>query len=240
MELLNRENQIQENFLKGSISEIQNNFLQSKLGQITNLAIDEGLKHLLPDFIEDEVIDIKNALVNEGLDEAVHTAIDKAVQLGKTIEGVFTGNFESISQAQNAIKKGGVIDGISDAIDFTVKKLNQAKIIPDNIAKTITNGKKIILNDVEKEIKNEFSTENKSLDNLEKYIENWKNKYKEKDLEGLNKEYKKIKKEEKNILPIKNIINNIEKINEVQSIIKNSENFDFDQMYLDLAEKLNK
>ena len=36
--------------------------------------------------------------------------------------GIITGNFENISQVQAAVQKGGIIDGISDTIDFVLDK----------------------------------------------------------------------------------------------------------------------
>jgi len=238
MEFLENINEIGNKIKEIDFSQIQENFLQSKLGQVVDAAIDQGLKYILPDFIEDEVIDIKDTLFSEGLKEAADKAIEKAIDLGKTTLGIFTGNFENVTQAQNAIKEGGVIDGISDAIDTVLKKLTDAKIIPSTISKLIKTGKKEILNNIEKDIKNEFTNENKSISNLEKYIDNWKNYYSEKDLSGINKEFKKIEKEEKNILPIKNIIENINKIKNIHELINNSDNFDFDEMYLELSENL--
>ena len=238
MEILNNFNEIGNKLKEIDFSQIQENFLQSKLGQVVDAAIDQGLKYVLPDFIEDEVIDIKDTLVSEGLKEAVDKAIEKAIDLGKTTLGIFTGNFENVIQAQNAVKEGGVIDGISDAIDSILKKLTDAKIIPSTVSELIKTGKKEILNNIEKDIKNEFINEDESLNNLEKYINNWKDYYSEKNLSGINKEFKKIEKEEKNILPIKNVIDNINKIKNIHELINNSENFDFDEMYLELSDSL--
>ena len=195
MEILENLNNFGDKLKEIDFGKIQENFLQSKLGQVVNIAIDQGLKYALPDFIEDDVIEIKDTLFSEGLKQAVDTTIQKAIDMGKTAIGIFTGNFENINQAQNAIKEGGVIDGISDAIDSILKKLTNDKIIPSNVSKLIKAGKKEILNNIEKDIKNEFTKENKSLSNLEKYIDNWNNYYSEKDLSGINKEFKKIEKE---------------------------------------------
>ena len=45
-------------------AENQNNFLQTTLGKTINTAIDIGLRAILPDMIEEQVIDIKNVLFN--------------------------------------------------------------------------------------------------------------------------------------------------------------------------------
>lgn len=236
MQLLENINEIGNKLGNLEFGKIQENFLQTTLGKVIDGAIDQGLKYVMPDFIEDEVIEIKNTLLSEGLKEAIDKTIEKSVDLGKTAIGIFTGNFENVSQAENAVKEGGIIDGISDAIDSILKKLVKEKIIPTSVGKLIKSGKKEIINNIEKNIKNEFVSENKSLNNLEKNIDKWNNYYSEKNLSGLNKEYKKILKEEKNILPIINIVNNINKIKNIHELINNSDNFDFDNIYLDLSE----
>lgn len=45
----------------------QKNFLESTLGKTINTAIDIGIRAILPDFLENEVINIKNNLFNYGL-----------------------------------------------------------------------------------------------------------------------------------------------------------------------------
>lgn len=239
MDILENIKDFGNNLMESDFGKLQDNFLKSKIGQVVNFAVNEGLRYILPDFVEDEVIEIKDTLFTGGLKEAADKAVEKAVDLGKTAIGIFTGNFENISQAANAIKKGGLIDGISSGIDDVLEDLTKSNILPASVSKIIKNGKKELLNNVEKNIKNEFLEENNSLEKLEKYIENWKDNYSQKDLQGLKKEFSKIKKEEKNILPIKNIIENINKIKNIHSLIENNANFDFDNIYLQLSEKLN-
>ena len=42
----------------------------------------------------------------------------------------------------------------------------------------------------------------------------------------------------KKVLPLEKIINNVNKIRNINELINNTENFDFNNMYLDLAGKL--
>ena len=100
---LNTEKTILNNEINGKV---QNNFLESTLGKTINAAVDIGLRWAIPDLIEDEVINIKNSLIKGGLKEGINTAVSSAIDLGKSAMGIFTGNFESISQAQNAVKTG--------------------------------------------------------------------------------------------------------------------------------------
>ena len=62
----------------------QNSFLQTTLGKTISGAIDIGLRWVLPDLIEDEVIDIKDSLIKGGLKEGINTAINSAINLGKS------------------------------------------------------------------------------------------------------------------------------------------------------------
>ena len=57
--------------LNKEIEKNQNNFLQTVLGKTINTAIDIGLRTILPDFIENQVIDLKNNLFNFGLKEGI-------------------------------------------------------------------------------------------------------------------------------------------------------------------------
>ena len=117
---MNLENNIENNLLNEnniSLEKKQNNFLQTALGKTINIGLDIGLRALLPNYVEDAVIDIKNTLLNEGFSEGEKQVIKSAVDIGKSAIGIVTGNFDNISQVQNAIKNGGIIDGVSDLTD---------------------------------------------------------------------------------------------------------------------------
>ena len=120
----------------------QNKFLESTLGKVINVGIDLGLRALLPDLIENQVIDVKNTLFNEGLSQGIKKAVSSAVDLGKSAIGVVTGNFENISQVQVAVQKGGLIDGVSDALDFVLDKTQEKGVLSNDIARTIKSREK--------------------------------------------------------------------------------------------------
>ncbi|MBR3673605.1 MAG: hypothetical protein IKN65_04880 [Clostridia bacterium] len=233
MELIqNLNNNLSEDI---NINNLQNNFLKSNIGQIANTAIDIGIKSLMPEFIENEVIDVKNAIINGGIKEGINTAIENAINLGKNILGINNSDIKSIGEAKSILENGNLINGISKSMDFVLEGLSDNNIISKNTFNLIKGGKDLILNNISTNVENEFENEIKSLKKIEKYISNWEKYYSEKNMDGLNKEYKKIEKQIKNILPLKNIINNINKIENINELIKNNENFDFSEYYLDLA-----
>ena len=86
------------------IGEKQNKFLESTLGKIINTGVDVALRAVLPNAIENEVIGIKNVIINDGFKEGIKAAVTAASNIGKSITGIFTGKFESVSQAYNAVK----------------------------------------------------------------------------------------------------------------------------------------
>ena len=203
------------------IEEKQKSFLETTLGKTINTGIDIGIRTILPDYIEDQIIDLKNNLINYGLKDGIKKSIDDAINLGKSAIGIITGNFENIYQVQNAVKSGGIIDNISSLLDNVIDRVETKGVINYTVAKTIKQGKNSILNNVEKNINETFNNQIKALSYTEKYIDNWKKYYNDKNFDGMEKEYKKIEKEYKNLIPIENTINDIKKIENLHNLIKN-------------------
>ena len=221
------------------IREEQTNFLETTLGKTINTAIDIGIRALLPDFIDEQIINIKDNLLNYGLKDGITKTIEDAIDIGKSAIGIFTGNFESVSQMQNAIKTGGLIDDISSLLDTVVDKVNKKGIINYNIANTIKQGKDIILNSVEHNIEEKFKEQNVEVENIEKYMNNWKENFKDKNFGKMEKEYNKIEKILETLAPLEEIINQARIIGNIHNLIKNNgQNFNLNQEQLALAEKL--
>lgn len=217
----------------------QKNFLETTLGKTINTGIDIGIRALLPDYIEEQVIDLKDNLIKYGLKDGIKKSIDDALNLGKSAIGIVTGNFENISQVQEAIKSGGIIDNVSNLLDDVINKVYGKGLINSTVAKTIKQGKNSILNNVEKNIENTFNNQINSLEYTEKYINNWKEYFNNKDFEGMEKEYKKIEKEINNLIPIEKTISDVRKIENLHNLIKNNvQDFNLTQEQLELAEKL--
>ena len=217
----------------------QKNFLETTLGKTINPAIDIGIRALLPDFIDDQIINVKNNLIKNGLQEGIKKTIDDAVDIGKSAIGIITGNFENVNQMQTAVKTGGIIDGISTLLDTVVNKVQSKGLIDYNIARTIKEGKNIILNNVESNIEKTFTDQIKSVEYTNKYINNWRNYYENKNFEGMEKEYQKIKKELKNLVPMEKTINQARTIENLHILIKNNgQNFNLSNEAIELAEKL--
>ena len=217
----------------------QNNFLESTLGQVIDSSVDLGLRAILPNFIEDEVIEIKDTLIKEGFSEAVNKAIDSAIDIGKSALGIVTGKFESVSQAEKAVEKGGIVDSVSDVLDFTLDKVSDMGLLSKNITKVIKSGKDALIDNVSSDIKKEFKTQNKNIETLNKYNNNWKESFEAKDFSSMEKYIKKINNLLNKTLPLENTIKNARTIENLHELIKNNgKSFELTNEELQLAELL--
>ena len=236
---MSKEITIDENIDLESENNSQQSFLESALGKVINFSVDTGLKAILPDIIEDEVVDIKNTFINEGFSEAINKVVDSAINFGKSAIGIVTGNFESVSQAEKAIEKGGIIDGVSNVIDFTVDKVSDLGIIPDEITSIIKKGKDILLDNVSSNIKKEFKSQTKNIDNLNSYTNSWKEGFENQDFSQMEKYIKKIQSTLNKTMPIEKLIEEARAIENLHELIKNNGgNFDLSEEQKKLAKIL--
>lgn len=228
--ILSNENNIEEN---------QRNFLQTNIGRAVNTGINVGIRYLLPDIIEDQVIEIKDSFLQNGLKEGIQTAVDASINFGKSALGIVTGKFESVEQMQTAVKSGGIIESISNVINYTINKFVEKGNIPTSVGNTIKNGKDAILNNITQNIENEFKKQISNIEKINKYTENWKNYFNNKDFSGMQREYEKIHIKIKEIVPIENTIKTARVVENLHELIKNNgQKFDLTNEQLELAKML--
>ena len=219
--------------------EKQKSFLETNLGQVINGGIDLGLKALLPDIIEDEVIEIKDSILTDGFSAGIKTAINNVVDMGKGVLGIFTGKFENMSQVKSVIEKGGLIDSISDVLDWGINKAKENDLIEKNTANLIKKGKNTILNTVNNNIENNLTSQMESVEKVDKYIEKWNEYYKNQDFTNMEKQYNKLENELEKIMPLENTITKARVVENLHNLIKNNgKNFNLSTEELELANKL--
>ena len=222
-----------------NLEKSNNNFLNNIFGKTINAAIDVGLRAILPDLIENQIIDIKNSLLENGLKSGINTAINSAVDFGKSAAGIVTGNFENINQVKIAIGNGGIVDNISTVLDKVINTVYQKGYINRNTKNLIKNGKNVLLNNVSNNIKNQLEEQTNAVEKLEKYLNNWKDSYNKKDFSGMEKIYNKIEEQSQKIIPLENIINETKQIKAIHNLIKNNgQNFNITKEEERLANNL--
>ena len=219
-----------------TIENEQKNFLETTLGKTINTGLDIGIRYLLPDFIENQVIDIKDAIMENGFKEGVKQVIDSTIDLGKSTLGIFTGNFENVGQVQTVIKNGGLLESVSGLINTAVDRGISAGKINNSVGAIIKKGKNVIVSNISKNLENEFERQLDSVEKLSKYSNNWRECYNNKDFEGMEREFKKMKEKFKEILPMENTIKEARTIENLHTLIKNNgRNFDLSEEQKELA-----
>lgn len=217
----------------------QNEFLNSTLWKTINNGIDIGLRYLLPDLVEDEIINLKDNLINYGLKDGIKKSINSVIETGKEAIGIISGNFENIGQIQKVIKNGGLIDKIDNFLDKTLDKAINSGKINQTIGKIVKTGKSSILSSVERNIESTLNSQVENSKNIEKYMNNWKKYFNDRNFSGMEKEYNKLEKELKSLVPIETTIKNARYIENIHKLIKNNgQNFELSERELELANKI--
>lgn len=221
------------------VSELQEKFLKSTFGSSLNNALDVGLRFILPDVVEDEVIEIKDAFLENGISDGLNQIVQTAKDFAKSILGIFSGNFESISQVRKATEEGGIIDTISNLLDKVIDKLEDKGILKENFANIIRSAKNGILNTTSSNISGDLDDQLEYTEKLEKNIELWKEAYEAQDFESMEKAYEQIEKYLDKTMSTESIYKDSRVIENLHNLIKNNgENFDLSEEELELAENL--
>ena len=192
-----------------------------------NFGVDLGLKALLPDLIEDQVIDIKNSILEGGFKEGVNTLVKKVNEFKNSITGIFTGNFNNIEEIHTATKQGGIIKtvskGLSKGIDAGVK----SGAIPKSVGSIIKTGKTTILNEFNSSLESQMKKEMKKFDTLNDLNKKWYDALDKRDFDKMTKYTEKISELSKDLVKFSNIIEETKKIEELHNFIKENNSFDF-------------
>ncbi len=213
-----------------------NNFLKTAFGIALNETINYGLRKVLPNFLEDQVIEIKDALLNNGIKEGINTAIDKVSDFGKSIYGIFTGNFDKVSQVELAVKRGGLIDEFSKLFDKSVDNIKEKDYIDRSTCTILKGSKEVMEKSLDHNISLILKEQEKIIKDIDKCIERW-NGYKNiKDFEKMEFEYNKIQDKISEIIPLEETLQKINELENLHNLIRNrGGNFDLTSEQMELA-----
>lgn len=219
--------------------ENQNQFLETTLGKTINNALDIGLRLILPDIIENQIIEIKDTLLESGLKDGVQKAIDISIEFGKSALGIVTGKFDNISQIQTAVEKGGIIDNVSDSLDVVLNYTNKKGILPKNIITMIKSGKNILLDNIQNNLQKTMTNQIKGIEKIDQYIQTWNKALKEENFSKMEQSYVKLKKELENLIPLENTLKKARELENLHLLIKNKGNdLSLSEEEIGLAKKL--
>lgn len=218
----------------------QNNFLKNIFENSINFAIDTSLRFVLPDYIEDDIINLKNNLFNYGLKNGIKKSINEAIDSVKNMYGLINGDFQNISQIESIVRKGGLIDKISNIFDIVIDRSYKNKRINKNMINNVKKGKNIIINNIINNINKSLENQKNNYSNIEKNINKWKNYYNKKDFNGMEVEYKNIKNKINNLVPLKKVLNDFIEIENIHRLLNSKGNkFELSDNEIELLKKLN-
>ena len=222
-----------------TIEEKQNNFLKSKIGQVINSGIDIGIRAIFPDAIEDEIIAIKDSLLTEGFSAAIDTAIESAINLGKSAIGLITGKFENVTQIKQATEKGGLLDSVSNILDTGLKWASKKGYISKDMANSITKGKNGIMETIKNEINESLENQIEAIEKINGYIEKWQKYYEEENFTNMEYQYKKIQENLEKVIPYEETLKKARQLENIHELIKNNgKNFNLSNEEKELANLL--
>ena len=105
----------------------------------------------------------------------------------------------------------------------------------------IKNGKNTILGAVSTSLEEKYLEDVHSLEKIGKYISNWKICYNIRDVEGMEKEYNKMKQQIKTVVALESTISEARKIETLHNLVKNKGiDYEFSEEEKELINILNK
>ena len=184
------------------------------------------------------VDEIAQALTDAGYDVTVK-ASTRSRSGAQIIKINNPGGGKNISQVQAAVKNGGILDSTSKLLNNVIDEARKNKLINKNVATMLKRGKNMILEGVNNNIEDLMTAQIKSVEKIDKYTQNWTKYYQSKDFEGMQKEYKKMENELKNVIPLEQTIKSARQIENIHNLIKNrGQDFNISEYELELAKKL--
>ncbi len=202
------------------------NVINEKYGESINKMIgnvyNEILKTFLPDSIEDKVIKIKDQLSLSQLSKNI-VNFTKDIINNKNEKNI---NKDISLNIEKETSK--IISSIKDCYSLTIDQI-------ENLEKNI----EVISNKVEKEIDKEIKNYVNAFEKNDKNINEWRDFYNSKDFENMEKIYKKIEKNMKDIIPIEEKIKEVRELENVHLLIKRKGgDFNLTNEELELTKKL--
>jgi len=214
------------------------NFFETPIGKFVDSSLNVAISTVFPALIDDQIINIKDALITGGFDEGLREIKRTGSLYSDTIKGIATGEFKSIEQMRLAVKDGGILDLVSICIDKGLLYIENKTKIEKDVVKMIRAGKNVLINQLSSSIEKKYSSQLEHIEKLSNYCDKWKESFDNKDLEGMNRCYKQIKAQKKGIIQIENIIKKANEIENIQKIVTSSGNFDLSEEELKLASKI--
>lgn len=206
--------------IEKDLSNKQNNFLGDLLSKVINSAVDAGIKYLFPDKISKEIISLKNKIFTKRFKTELKNTINKVIKKGKREIGRSDISLKSIKEIHQSLYRGNILNNISNLINRYIEEKEAIGKIDKEISQKISENRGSLMQNISTNIENELINQMREINILRKYNLEWKKAFEDKDLEETRKIYNEIEKRAEKVIPIKNIIEDIEKIKSIQKILE--------------------
>lgn len=208
--------------IKETLNDIDEKFTE-KINKTIDNIYNEILKVFLPDSIEDKVIKIKDQL---GLNQLSRKVADFTKDIiNNKDEKKENKNVNDLNIKNETIK---IISAIKDSYNLSTQQIKKLEKNKDTISNKVEQ-------ELNKEIKNYVNVFKKN----DEYISKWKEFYNSKDFKSMEKMYKKIENNIKNIAPIEEKIKEIRELENIHLLIRRKGgDFNFTNEELELTKRL--
>lgn len=234
---LNLSNDLKQNITE-EVAKGQETFIDTSLGKAINFGLDIGLKSILPDVVEDLVIDIKDTILREGFGEGLKTLVKSFMDIGKSVSGIVTGNFENLNQIDIATKNGGVINTVSKLLNLGIDKAIDKNLLDPGIGSIIRSGKTAVLSSFSNKLEDTIKSQFRTFEKLEDQISKWENNLANKDLDKMNRNIVNINKYYNSLVPFENTLIKTREVNVLHNWIKENKSFDIPEEMYSLLEQI--
>ena len=221
--------------LGNNLATAQEKFMQSNLYDIFNIALDAGIRVALPEIVEDAVIDIKDALLENGLKDGVKQVWNNIKEFGKSAFGIATGKFDSVEQVQVATKTGGVLDTISKLFDFALDKAVDQEKISKSTRQSLKTKKNSIVKDIKNKVSENLEEQVTYVERIHEYSEKWQECFEKQDLKGMKNANKTMQKYLEKTLPLEDVLKKARKIEIIQKLVESTGSFNITEEEKELA-----
>src|SRR5699024_4297722 len=160
----------------------------------------------------------KNGKINNTVSNILYKGKDIILNnVEKNIQQTFNKQLDNFNNVENHISIWEESFNNKD-FDGMEKEYSKLKKITENLA-TI---EKKIINNEKKNIQKKFKKKLNNFNNVEKHISIWEESFNNKDFDGMEKEYSKLKEISEDLAPIEKIISKLKEIDTLHNLIKNN------------------
>ena len=228
--MLNLENSIDLKNQENNFNNI-NEVLSNIFGNVVNWSIDAAIKYFFPDPIENSIINIKNNLLGDNIQNIIKGNIDNISQTVKANYISEKDQVTDVNKLEKILNNPKTVKALTEIVENVLNEIN--------INNKNEKNKNIIYENVEANIDNEIKKQIDSINKIENYKEQWYKNFNEQNFNDMNKVFNNIKKEIKNIIPLENTIKEIRKIENLNELIKKrGGDFNITKEEMELANKL--